>query len=451
MNGNSNGHGWNYDRIKALAKEQGCTVLDLIALAPQNDPFYCGTQGDIINGNWFFDLWQTYGFGTGVHLRRVHYRIISQEKPVPMPNGKPYENTLGCWKFLEAASKAARYLDLVPITDFVDRRNPDAQIYASWPTEAPSIYVDDPAYFGAVELPAFPDLPSYGVTNYEGAQRYHLELWCEKSTMNDVLVPLCRRYRANLVTGVGELSITAVSDLVQKRIDAGHPCRIFYISDFDPAGLSMPVAVARKIEHQLGDLDADVQLTPIVLTADQVRRYRLPRTPIKESEKRGARFEERYGEGAVELDALEALYPGRLSTIVRDHLRNFYDDHLGYRVAKQRDELDTAIGVAREQVLSQYAPDIDSLRTEYETLKEEVDQRLIGLTDRIQRLWRAISADLERVQPDIDDYAVPEAAEVDRVDNGVLFDNTRSYVEQIHVYKAFQGKAAVALEQDDGD
>ncbi len=44
------------------------------------------------------------------------------------------------------------------------------------------------------------------------------------------------------------------------------------------------------------------------LTLDQVQYYQLPRTPIKETERRRGGFEGRYGEDAVELDALEALY-----------------------------------------------------------------------------------------------------------------------------------------------
>ncbi|KXK20468.1 MAG: hypothetical protein UZ15_CFX003001693 [Chloroflexi bacterium OLB15] len=80
--------------------------------------------------------------------------------------------------------------------------------------------------------------------------------------MNDVLLPLCGQYRVNLVTGVGEMSITSVLELTRRM--NGKPVRIFYVSDFDPAGQSMPCAVARKVEyfqHKHGD-DADVMLFP---------------------------------------------------------------------------------------------------------------------------------------------------------------------------------------------
>src|SRR5207244_12427132 len=111
--------------------------------------------------------------------------------------------------------------------------------------------------------------------------------------------------------------------------------RILYVSDFDPAGQSMPVAVARKIEYfvrTLG-LDVDVRVFPVVLTLDQIQYYRLPRTPIKETERRRTGFESRHGEGAVELDALEALYPGELTSVLSQYIEEYYAASLDAQVA----------------------------------------------------------------------------------------------------------------------
>ena len=89
------------------------------------------------------------------------------------------------------------------------------------------------------------------------------------------------------------------------------------------AALPEHIAVARKIEFAQQDLD--VTLDPVVLTEEQCRDYRLPRTPIKDSERRGARFEARFGAGATELDALEALHPGELARIVSREIERFID------------------------------------------------------------------------------------------------------------------------------
>src|SRR5437588_5156189 len=76
----------NYEMIKQLAKEMGCKVTDLIPLAPQNDPFYTGTPTDWAVAEWFAQLWQQFGYRDKVHIRRVHYQIVSQRTPVLMPS-----------------------------------------------------------------------------------------------------------------------------------------------------------------------------------------------------------------------------------------------------------------------------------------------------------------------------------------------------------------------------
>src|SRR5215472_13209627 len=91
-----------YEQIKHFARETGQRVTDLIPLAPQNDPFYTGTPGDWALAEWFAGLWQAFGYATRVHIRRIHYQIVSQNPPVLMPNGLPYENTEGCVRHIGA-------------------------------------------------------------------------------------------------------------------------------------------------------------------------------------------------------------------------------------------------------------------------------------------------------------------------------------------------------------
>jgi predicted nucleic acid-binding Zn-ribbon protein len=60
-------------------------------------------------------------------------------------------------------------------------------------------------------LRAHMPMPEAWVTGYEyehNLQPYHVEVWCEKSTMNDELLPLCERWGVNLINGVGFMSIT---------------------------------------------------------------------------------------------------------------------------------------------------------------------------------------------------------------------------------------------------
>jgi hypothetical protein len=403
-----------YERIKEIAASSGLKVTDLLALAPQNDPFYAGTETDRAQAAWFKMVWQRAGYSTGVHLRRVHYFAVSQSPQLLMHNGSPYENTDKCWGYLCQASKMARYLGLVRISDINDNKNPAPHISADY------LGIHEPGYTIYTPNLSDPYVSIQGLDEVD-AQPYHLEVWCEKSTMNDVLLPLCRRYNANLATFEGEVSLSACHALTTRiQASGSKPTRIWYLSDFDPAGNSMPVATARKVEYLLAvyKIAADVRLQPLALTTDQVTSYHLPRTPIKASEKRAARFEDAFGEGAVELDALEAIYPGELASIVDEAVSPYYSDEAAQETQRRRD-----------------------------ALQEEVDARIAAITGRYQEqidALRGMFDELQGITVDASEYKQERfAPHVDEPD-GWLFDSSRNYVDQIARYKAHKSNGGAS-------
>lgn len=186
---------FTYETIKELAKQTGRRVTDLIALASLNDPFYTGTPKEVSLAEWFAEFYHSnFAPGTRVHVRRCHYAIMSLR--LMLPDGKPYENTEECWNTLLIATKAARYLRLVDVSLFEDRKNDDPVNYSSNDVYEPSVDVRSYLYTSQLEVPDFPTLPSYDLDGYQETQPYHIELWCEKTTMNDILIPLCQRYNA---------------------------------------------------------------------------------------------------------------------------------------------------------------------------------------------------------------------------------------------------------------
>ena len=207
--------------MKAIAKANRVSIPDLLVLARGNDPFFTGSETSRAMAEWFADLWQQFGYGRGVHLRRVHYQLVSQVAP-QKPDGTLYENTEGDWGYICHAGKYARDLDLVSADAFVDRRNPEPHIFYNAPEDLlPGVDL----YFGPWELPSidadirfndwswgWPDLDSKGYTYSEGCQPVLMEIWAEKSTMDDVLIPLCRRYGVNLVIGLGYMSDTSFTN-----------------------------------------------------------------------------------------------------------------------------------------------------------------------------------------------------------------------------------------------
>src|SRR6185437_15561654 len=109
-----------YDDLKRLAEQLRRPLGTLSVLAPKHDPFMAGRAGRLLWAQWFGETWKRLGFGDGTHLRRVHYVLISQERPLVQPDGAPYRNTEDCWTRLGDAGRDARYLALVPPGAFVD-------------------------------------------------------------------------------------------------------------------------------------------------------------------------------------------------------------------------------------------------------------------------------------------------------------------------------------------
>jgi hypothetical protein len=488
-----------YEDVKALAVVLGRPAETLIALAASNDPFYVVPRRQTA-ANWFaIEVWPLLDIDEngGIHVRRVHYVLVSlpAENRPRKPDGTAYENTSDDWDLLVAASRDARELDLVDAGLFIDRRAAEPVIYI--PEGEDSDAAIDvvggeiseqtesvPSFTYAPRRYVFPGLPDYSVTPPEIAEPYVIELWIEKSTMADVLEPIARRYGVTLVTGVGELSLTRVHEVVERVSEHRRKTRIIYISDFDPAGNAMPVSIARKIEFLLrrdGLGDLDIRLDPLLLTREQVEHYQLPRIPIKDSERRKVSFEERFGEGAVELDALEALHPGELARLVIDRIEVYRSPAEATRedIAHATYALERDAETIREEVLAEHTDTLAQLRTRFDEMQAairphqdslaaiatEFAERFSGpiaehiaaingqvatFYEQASEVWSDITTDLESNAPDPNTVEWPAPYDANEPEDP-LFDSARSYVEQIDRYKKHQGKPTTRRRRNNGN
>jgi hypothetical protein len=263
--------------------------------------------------------------------------------------------------------------------------------------------------------------------------------------MNDVLEPLCEELHINLAAASGFQTVTASVELLQRleRMPDDKPARIGYISDFDPAGIRMPPAVARVVEFYLDQhaLDRDVKLTPLALTHEQVQEYKLPRIPIKPGDKRARWFERKYGTGAVELDALEAIHPGELERIIRDFFAPYRDLSLEQRIreageeAQQaaQEEWDEATADRRrgfEVTRAKIRRIVDAVRPEAQRLNARLQAALAPLLEKVERSRHAITA--VSVTPDLPERPSPEAEGQD--ESAWLYASDRGYLEQLKYY-----------------
>jgi hypothetical protein len=80
----------DYDEIQDLIKGRARKVDEFLAMHRNNDPYYVGSPKDKTEAKWFAENWQRFGFTKGVHVRRMHYALVSASPPVLMPDGMQY-------------------------------------------------------------------------------------------------------------------------------------------------------------------------------------------------------------------------------------------------------------------------------------------------------------------------------------------------------------------------
>jgi hypothetical protein len=423
-------------------------VDDLLALSPGNDPFYQGGDTHERDAGWFKSLWDGAG-ALRAHLRRIHYWALSAV--TLRANGEtPHENTDAAWTLLTRSAMRARVLGLIDPETVEDRRNDPAVVNCPARDSEPEPYASlEDGWDGGLTLPhiwvptglslEFPQAYAYGY-DYERAEQAALvELWVEKSTMNDILEPLCRSLGINLVTGSGHQSITSAIALLRRAEAHGRAAHVLYLADFDPGGDSMARSVARQAQfwaQHLG-IDADMSVEIIGLTAEQVKEYGLPTIPIKETDRRRAAFEARHGvDGAVELDALEALRPGELARLVREAVEPWMDESLSGLLEEAEGEADALAAEAWEASTADLRDELEAIKAEagpildrHRQVVARLNAELAPLRDRLASLAGQARARFDETGFDLPERPEPEEPDVDR--DSFLFDSRRTWLEQL--------------------
>src|SRR5262249_37125109 len=129
---------------------------------------------------------------------------------------------------------------------------------------------------------------------------------------------------------------------------------------------------------------------------EQVVRHNLPRIPIKEEDRRRAAFEDRRGEGAVELDALEALVPGELGRLVEGVFAPYRDPDLTERLQEAGEDAQDEVDTAWEEATREVREDLERIEQEEQAVLARYKPELQALNDRLK-------ADLADVRRQLDD------------------------------------------------
>ncbi len=202
----ANGDGALRRVLEDASREERCGRNKLTVLSTHIDPYRLDTPAGHRDGAWLAEqLDRAVGGHRRIHWRGLHYAIVAAGD-TRKPNGEVYRNDDDDWKWLaNSAGKAARWLGYVDFERIVDNRNSEPVIHRKarvTPETWVSIGLD-------ITIPDVDELEPYaGVTGFEGRQPYALTIFGEKTSLEDVLLPIAHRFQADLYLPAGEISDT---------------------------------------------------------------------------------------------------------------------------------------------------------------------------------------------------------------------------------------------------
>ena len=185
------------------------------------------------------------------------------------------------------------------------------------------------------------------------SQPNHIELFCEKNTVNSILMPVAYEFTMPLTSGRGYCSIPPRHGMAQRFKASGkEKLIVLLLSDHDPEGCDLIETFPRSMRDDFGV--ESVYPIRVALTRDQVDEYGLPSNLFaKASSSRHKTYVQQHGDHVWELDALS---PEQLQDITRKAILSVLDmekfDH------ERQSELDDAKKLA------------DIRATVFETLKQ---------------------------------------------------------------------------------
>ncbi len=475
------------DELEIFKKAYRLTNKDVLAIDERSDPYWV-MEGQEANGIWANEVWKRVNpDNEKIHIRNLHYRFISlPESERRCFNGTVYENNKKCHGLLEDGIKYARVMDLLDPAYLIDRYNTpirhntptedydkiDREEHPAWSNDLyPEFRVDSGIHWTEPDISITTDddfdipnacFESYHYRYSKFDQPFRLIVFIEKSTMDNELIPICREYNADFVSGKGYTSITLLYSILKRMSNecGNKPARIFYISDYDTSGQNMPMqaAVNLQIFSAKHFPDLDLKLNPIALLEEQCyyfddegNKCQIPKAPDKEQ---------------IELDALEVYAPGKLAEILENHLLNYYDREQEASLLAAGEQAEERFREAWESETSELQSQLNDIKGSINTIRNTYQGRVSELETAIEEAVKPIregiyslnremeeeiepyeeelsnlEEEVKNVEPEVDwpDLPVSELEPPDESD--WFFDCQRTFREQMMHYNEYKRKS----------
>jgi hypothetical protein len=236
-------------------------------------------------------------------LRQIYYRLVAAEF---------FENILANYKKLSALVTQMRLDEMIPWESMEDRtrRVTDKRGYE-----------DSRAFLNRIATL----VENYSRCRVQGQDRY-VELWVEKEALLHVFENVTWPYCIRAVICKGFQSTTFLKDFsrrAHKAISQRQTPVILYFGDLDPSGISCLESTVQSLDERFG-LKGLCEYKRIALNPEHVSQYDLPHdfSAAKKTDPRYKKYVERFGDIAVELDA---VHPKDLQQMARHSIESQFD------------------------------------------------------------------------------------------------------------------------------
>lgn len=157
----------------------------------------------------------------------------------------------------------------------------------------------------------------YYSRDFWSTQPNKLEVWEEKDALSGIFGDVLSEYRVTFNIGRGFDGWSSIKNAAE-RYGTGENVTVLYFGDFDPSGEEMLTSMKKR----LGELECFPTIQKVALTKDDVQKYNLPHDFTKATDTRSKKFIDKYGDMAVELDALPTA---TLQQMIRDEVEKYVD------------------------------------------------------------------------------------------------------------------------------
>lgn len=193
------------------------------------------------------------------------------------------ENRFSEYRRLERALVDGRKLGLIPWESIEDRlRKP--RMVPMW-----------------VSVKDFSDavVPQYRRNAWDMQPQY-VHVWLEKDALSGIFEDALEPYGVTLNVGRGYDSWSSLYEAANRFRRIEKPMKILYFGDFDPSGEHM----LASLEERFDFFGVYPDIKRVAILQQDIERYSLPPDFTKATDPRRDNFVARYGDEAVELDAL---------------------------------------------------------------------------------------------------------------------------------------------------